>query len=155
MNLKIYICCLSLLLSLLTLAAPINAQTAGDWSAVSSLRTGTRVFVETDNGQIGSVRFQNLTGDALVLAKDGRPIAVQRGSVMQIYLQRRPSRTKRSLIGALAGAGAGALIGVVATVAGGADPLTAAGGFLIGIPAGAVIGAATAQAERGPLLYRR
>jgi len=63
---------------------------------------------------------------------------------------------KRGVIGALAGAGAGLLIGAATVAATKGDGLIAAGGFLYGIPIGAAIGVATAGGtKKGELVYSR
>lgn len=134
----------------------LNAQTPDEkWNRVTSLSSGLRLFVEHDGkkpvkGKLISSDIQTLT-----LKSDGREVVIPRDSISAIYFGKRSSRTKRGVIGALAGAGAGVLIGGIAA-ASGADPLVAAGGFLYGIPIGAVIGVATAGGMRkGNLIYSR
>lgn len=138
-------------------ASPVlNGQTPDEkWNRVTSLSSDTRLFVENDGRKPIKGRLVSATDQTLTIKADGREIAIPRAGISAIYFGKRPSRTKRGLIGALAGAGAGVLIGGIAAVAG-ADPLVAAGGFLYGIPAGAVIGVATAGGmKKGNLIYSR
>ncbi len=75
-------------------------------------------------------------------------------NIAAVYLGRRGSIAKRVIIGALAGAGAGVLVGVVYTLATKTNGLAAAAGFLYGIPAGAIIGGVSGgRTKKGSLIY--
>ena len=132
-----------------------TAQTNDRWNRLSTVGNKTRVIVEQDPGKAVKGRFARVNNEKLVLRVRGGEVDIPRDSITAVYSVRRSSRMKRGLIGALAGAGAGVGIGVAAVTLGGGDPLIAAGGFLIGIPVGAVIGAATAGSRKGELLYSR
>lgn len=121
-----------------------------DWSAVRELKPGTRVVVVERNGLETKARVSRVDDASVVLDK-GRTIA--RDSIARVYLTKRGSVLKRTLIGAAAGAGIGVAIGVGVTLATKGEGLAAAGGFLIGIPAGAAVGAATTGRKRGRLIY--
>lgn len=150
----------SLLLALIlcaAFAASAFSQTADPrWNALSTIKPGTRLVVDVDAQRSMTVKFVRADDRSLVVARDGRETELARSAVSAVHLGQRSSRMKRGLIGALAGAGAGVLIGVIATTTAKADPLTAAGGFLIGIPVGAVVGAATGgKTRKGALIYSR
>ena len=121
-----------------------------DWSAVRELKPGTRVVVVERSGAETKGRVSR-SDDAVIILDKGR--AISRDSIARVYLTKRGSILKRALIGAAAGAGIGVAIGVGVTAATKGEGLAAAGGFLIGIPAGAAVGAATTQRKRGRLIY--
>jgi hypothetical protein len=121
-----------------------------EWAAVRELKPGTRVVVVERNGSETKGRVSRAEDTALLLDK-GRTVA--RDSIARVYLTKRGSILKRALIGAAAGAGIGVAIGVGVTLATKSEGLAAAGGFLIGIPAGAAVGAATTGRKRGRLIY--
>ena len=143
----------SFFLVVLSLTSIAAAQDS--WDRLASLGQGTKVVVERSIGGRVKGRFALATADTLSVESGGRRVEIAKADVTSVHLTRRSSRVKRGLIGALAGAGAGVLVGVVAGVAGKADPLVPAGGFLIGIPAGAAIGAAMGGSKKGELVYRR
>jgi hypothetical protein len=135
----------------------LNGQSRDDqWNRLASISSGTRLVVDQDGTKALKGRFVRSTGQTLTLRTGGREIDLPRDAVSAVYRARRSSRLKRGLIGALAGAGAGLLFGAVAVAATKGDPLIGAGGVLIGIPAGAVIGAASGGGtKKGELIYSR
>jgi hypothetical protein len=147
----------SAVILLLSLAAYSSAQTGDDrWSRIAPLSPDTRLIVEHDGGKPLKARFVGSNDSTISLKVDGKILDLPKTSISAIYLARRPSRIKRAAIGALAGAGAGILIGAVAVAATKGDPLIAAGGLLIGLPAGAAVGAVTGGGtKRGALIYSR
>ncbi len=134
--------------ALLTLISGCPAQS--DWAAVRDLKPGTRVIVVERSGSETKGRISRADENVIELAGGG---SIMRDSIDRVYLTKRGSVLKRTLIGAAAGAGVGVAIGVGITAATKSDGLAAAGGFLIGIPAGAVVGAATTGRTRGRLIY--
>lgn len=134
----------------------LNAQTSDEkWNRLTLLTPGTSLFVEGDGRRPVKGKLIRATGKSLILKTNGREIELRQDNISLVYYGRRPSRLKRGLIGALAGAGTGFLIGGIAA-AGGADPLIAAGGVMVGIPAGAVVGIVTSGGMRkGELIYSR
>lgn len=146
-----------LALILFTGAPDISAQSRDDqWNRVVSLRSGTRIIVDQDGKKAVKAKFLHATEQIMTVTSGGKQIAIARSDIAAVYLGKSGSRTKSTVIGALAGAGAGVTAGVIATVAAKADPLTAAGGFLIGVPAGAVIGFFTGGGmKKGELVYSR
>lgn len=121
-----------------------------DWSALCDLGPGTRVVILERSGAETKARVSRADDTTMFLAK-GRTIA--RDSIARVYLTKRGSILKRALIGAAAGAGIGVAVGVGLTAATKSNGLAAAGGFLIGIPAGAAVGAVTVGRKRGRLIY--
>jgi hypothetical protein len=139
----------------LLLAAAVHGQTIDDkWKNVQALSEKRSVVVETKAGKTIKAKFQSTTDDVLRLLKDGRTVEFNRTDVAAVYLGRRGSIAKRAIIGALAGAGAGALVGVAYTIATKTNGLAAAAGFLYGIPAGAIIGGVSGgRTKKGTLIY--
>lgn len=135
----------------------INGQDRDDqWKKLASLSSGTRLVVDQDAKKALKGRFVRATDNELVLKSGGREVGLSREAVSAVYVGKRSSRIKRGLIGALAGAGAGFLIGGATAAATKGDGLIAAGGFLIGVPVGAAIGAATGGgSKKGELIYSR
>lgn len=121
-----------------------------DWGAVREVKSGTRVVIVERSGAETKSRVSR-ADDATVFLDKRRTIA--RDSIARVYLTKRGSILKRSLIGAAAGAGIGVAIGIGVTAATKSNGLAAASGFLIGIPVGAAVGAATAGRKRGQLIY--
>lgn len=143
-------------LAFLFLIGSANAQPRDEqWNSLGSLPSGTRLLIERDGFRPLKAKFAAADGRTLSVTSGGKPVAIPRGEISAVYLGKRSSRIKRGMIGALAGAGAGFLLGGVAAAVGKTDPLLAAGGFLIGMPVGAVIGAASGGVRRGELIYSR
>ena len=130
--------------------APVLTQ---DWSAVQSLEPGTRVYVTTKSGSEIKAKISAVSDSSAELRANGGSITIRKDEILTIHLTRRGSIVKRALIGAAAGAGIGAAVGAGVVAATKSDGLAAAGGFLYGIPIGAVIGAATTGHKRGRLIF--
>ncbi|HTH36949.1 MAG TPA: hypothetical protein VL572_03245 [Pyrinomonadaceae bacterium] len=144
-------------LFLFTFVAGVNAQSSDDrWRALNDLKPGTRIVVDQDGGRSVKAKFASSIDQKLAVMVKGKRIEIDRSTILAVYLGRKSSKVKRGLIGALAGAGAGMLIGAATVAATKGDGLIAAGGFLYGIPIGAAIGVATAGGtKKGELLYSR
>jgi hypothetical protein len=144
-------------LFLFTFAAGVNAQSSDDrWRGLNDLKPGTRLVIDQDGAASLKVKFANSTDQSIAVTAKGKRIDIDRSTITAIYLGRKSSKVKRGLIGALAGAGAGLLVGAVAVAATKESPLIGAGTFLYGIPIGAAIGVATAGGtKKGELLYNR
>ena len=140
---------------LLALSSAGFAQSVGSWGNLAVLSPGIGLVVEGDGGKTVKGKFSRATVSSLFLLKDRREIEIRREEVSAVYFTRKSSRAKRAVVGGLAGAGAGLLIGVVTVAATKGDPLIGAGGVLFGIPAGAAIGAVTGGTRKGELVYRR
>ena len=145
-----YIRSLLLSVALLFIVAPICGQ---NWSAVTRLKPGTRIYLVTRNGDEMKGKVVSVSDRAVDLRVNRRNLSVVKDNILTIHLARRDSPLKRALIGAAAGAGIGVVMGVGVTAATKSDGLAAAAGFLYGIPVGAVVGAATAGHKRGKLIH--
>jgi hypothetical protein len=145
-----YIRSLLLAVVLLFIVAPVCGQ---DWSAVTRLRSGTRVYLNARGADELKGKVVSVSGKAVELRVNGGVVAVAKDNVLTIHLARRGPRLKRAVIGAAAGAGIGAGVGAGVVAATKSDGLAAAAGFLFGIPVGAVVGAVTAGHKRGELIY--
>ena len=141
----------------LTFASSVLAQSSDDrWRGLADLKPGTRIVIDQDGREPFKARFASSTDQTLSVTSKGNRVDIDRGTISALFLGRKGSKTKRGLIGALAGAGAGLLFGAVTVAATKGDPLIGAGGVLIGIPVGAAIGVATAGGtKKGDLLYSR
>lgn len=134
-------------------ASGIAQSPDGDWQRVNALKPGSTISVETKSGESFRAKYRGLTADSLSIKRNGKTMSIAKNDIGRVYRSRKRSRLGRALIGAAAGAGIGTGIGVIAAVAT-KEPLTAAAGFLFGIPVGAVIGAATGGGHyQGELLY--
>ena len=138
-------------------ASDISAQSSDDrWRGLNDLKPGTRIVVDQDGGKPLKAKFASSTDQHLSVMVKGKRVEIGRSTISAVYLGRRSSKLKRGLIGALAGAGAGMLIGAATVAATKGDGLIAAGGFLYGIPIGAAIGVATAGGtKKGEMIYSR
>jgi len=140
------------LLAAAFLCISVNAQT-DDWDRLNSIRTGSSVIVGLRNGQNLRGKLRGVSADRLDLSTGGKVVAIPKADVKSVHRAKRGSMIGRALIGAAAGAGIG-LGGGAILVAASKDPLAGVAGILIGVPAGAVIGAATTgKGKRGELLY--
>ena len=144
-------------LFLFSLFVDVRAQTSDErWRGLADLKPGTRIVVDQDGRGPLRVKFAGAADQTLAVMSEGKRVEIDRSAIAAVYLGRKSSKTKRGLIGGLAGAGAGLLISAVAVAATKGDPLIGAGGVLIGIPVGAAIGVATAGGtKKGELLYTR
>ena len=142
----------SLLISTFVLffVAPGFAQ---DWTSVTGLKSGTRIYLSQKNSQEYKGKVVAVSDSSIEVRVGGRSISIARGDVLTIHLARRGSILKRALIGAAAGAGIGFGIGAGVVAATKSDGLAASGGFLYGIPIGAVVGAITTGHKKGRLIY--
>lgn len=133
----------------------VCGQGQDGWDEVVKIRSGTRLYVTTQDEREHVAKLVQADGNKLVLkASGGRTIELPQNSIRTIHRARKGSVLKRALIGAAAGAGIGVGIGVLATAVRKSNGLEAAGGFLIGIPVGAAVGAATTSTKRGALIYK-
>ena len=146
-----------LLIAIGGITSDLNAQAGTDrWNDLRSLKEGTRLVVDYDGQPALKAKFSGATDQSLAVMSKGKRVEITRDQISAVYLGRKSSKLKRGLIGGLAGAGAGLLVGAATIAATKGDPLIAAGGFLYGIPIGAAIGVATAGGtKKGDLLYSR
>lgn len=160
MKLKFFAALFAFVSSALIAASPASAQIEQKpWANVEAVKINSALIVETKTGAAVKGRVASVTPTTLNLSNDGRAFALERADIARVYRAKKSSRLKRALIGAGIGLGIGVGISVVSVLTGldGDDPLGAGAGFiygvLVGVPAGAVIGAATAKSSKGVLLY--
>lgn len=135
-------------------ASTSSAQaSANDWSALESLKSGSKVIVLTKSGRELNGKLLKTSSTGIEVKSGSTATAITRDDVQTVHRSRRGSMLKRALIGAAAGAGIGVAVGGIVAVATKSNGLAAAGGFLYGIPIGAVVGAATTGRKRGELIY--
>ena len=129
------------------------------WENVEAVKIKSALIVETKAGETVKGKVTSVTTTTLNLSNDGQAFALERDDIVRVYREKKSGRLRRALIGAGIGLGIGTGVSVayVLTKKDG-DPLAAGAGFiygvLVGIPAGAVIGAATGgKSRKGVLLY--
>jgi hypothetical protein len=133
----------SLLLPLVAPAQNPSAQT-GEWSALGTLATGSKLAVKLKSGKSFEGKLSSVTDAALSLSVKSKPVELKREDVLSVYQIRGHSATKATLIGAGVGAGAGAVVGLAGS--GGDDSFNkldkavTAGLTVLGAGAGALTG---------------
>ena len=137
-------------------SSALGQRPISNWANVESLKTRTRIVVESRDGTMLTGRVAIVTPDTLMLTRDGGQSVLARDNVETVHLGRRSSVFKRAFVGAGGGALIGLGAGTIATLATGEGKgLLAAQGLLYGIPAGAVIGSVTGgKLKPGRLIYR-
>lgn len=155
MNIRAFATLFVLAIIMLITSITTPAQTSiGDWRTIENIGRKTNLIVETKTGGTIKGKVSSVTSATLNLSSGGKTIALERSNIAKIYKTKKSSRLKRALIGAGIGAAVGVGIGVVYTVATKTNGLAAAGGFLYGLPAGAIIGGLTGgKSRRGALIY--
>ena len=145
---------------MLIVASSASAQTEQKpWENVEAVKIKSALIVETKAGATVKGKVTSVTATTLNLSSGGRAFALERDDITRGYRETKSGRLKRALIGAGIGLGIGTGISVVYVLTQkDGDPLAAGAGFiygvLVGIPAGAVIGAATGgKSRKGVLLY--
>jgi hypothetical protein len=133
----------SLLLPSVALAQDPSATT-GDWSALNSVTSGSKLVVKLKNGDSVEGKLSGVSDTALSLSVKNKPVEVKRDDVLSVYQIRKGSARKATLIGLGAGAGAGAVIGVAGSSKHDSfdkiDQAVTAGLTVIGAGVGAVTG---------------
>jgi hypothetical protein len=136
------------LLASLILPAGASAQSAsaqsGDWAALNSIATGSKLVVKLRDGKSVEGKLSGVSDAALSLSVKNRPTDLKREDVQSVYRIKGKSATKATLIGTGVGAGAGAAIGAAASSGddnfGKFDQAATAGLTVIGAGVGALTG---------------
>ena len=104
------------LLTSLVLTPVASAQSApsGDWAAINSVTTGSKLVVKLKDGKTIEGKLSGVSDAALSLSVKNRPTDLKREDVQSVYRIEGKSATKATLIGTGVGAGAGAAIGAAA-----------------------------------------
>ena len=133
----------SLLLPSVT-SARNNGAPNGDWSALNTVGSGSKLVVKLKTGKSVEGRLSSVSDSALSLSVKGKPVDLKREDVQSVYQFTQKSATKATLIGMGVGAGTGAVIGLAGS--GGNDSFdkldhaVTAGLTVVGAGAGALTG---------------
>jgi hypothetical protein len=104
------------LLASLILPAGASAQSttapSGDWAALNSVTTGSKLVVKLRDGKSVEGKLSGVSDAALSLSVKSKPVDLKREDVQSVYRIEGKSATKATLIGMGVGAGAGAAIGL-------------------------------------------
>src|SRR5215203_3047831 len=112
----------------IALAASLSAQSSDDrWRGLNDLEPETRIVIDQDGSKPLKAKFASSTDQNLAVMSKGKRVEIDRSTISAVYLGRKSSKVKRGVIGALAGAGAGLLIGAATVAATKGDGLIAAG----------------------------
>jgi small nuclear ribonucleoprotein (snRNP)-like protein len=134
------------LLASLILPAGASAQSAqsGDWAALNSITTGSKLVVKLRDGKSVEGKLSGVSDAALSLNVKSKPVDLRREDVQSVYRIEGKSATKATLIGLGVGAGAGAAIGAAASSGddnfGKFDQVATAGLTVVGAGVGALTG---------------
>lgn len=88
-----------------------RSASTGDWSALSAVGTGSKLYVKLKDGKTVEGKMSGVSDTALTLSVKGKPTELKREDVQSVYGTGKHSATKATLIGMAVGAGAGAAIG--------------------------------------------
>ena len=101
------------LLASLILPAGASAQSApsGDWAALNSIITGSKLVVKLKDGKSVEGKLSGVSDAALSLTVKNKPTDLRREDIQSVHRIEGKSATKATLIGTGVGAGAGAAIG--------------------------------------------
>lgn len=128
-----------------------NQTVRGDWSAVRSIATGTKVSVSTKDGRTFEGKLAAVSDASISVEHNGKPDSIARADVKKVYRSDSGSMAKSIAIWAGIGAGAGAGTGVAVLGATGGSDDTAgvlAPFIAVGAGIGAAVGAAIGHGKR-------
>ena len=149
---------LSLLLIASMLMSPVvSAQTAtGDWSALKSVATGSKLSVKLRTGKTVEGRLTGVSDDALSLTVGGRPAELKAVEVLRVHRVGGSSAKKGALVGLAVGGGAGLAVGLAGSSVDDSfnelDAPITAGLTVLGAGAGALVGYAVGRSRRKRVL---
>lgn len=133
----------ALLLPSVAIAQNASAST-GDWSALNSVASGSKLVVKLKDGKSVEGKLSSVSDAALSLSVKNKPVDLKREDVQSVYRVGKNSATKATLIGMGVGAGAGAAIGAAADSTSdgfeGIDHAVTAGLTVVGAGIGALTG---------------
>ncbi len=135
----------SILLPSIVLAAQNSAATTGDWSAVKTVTSGTKLSVKLKNGKTVAGKLSSVSDAALTLSVKNSIEDLKREDILSVHQVTKKSATKATLIGMGVGAGAGAAIGAAGAASSDngfekIDNAVTAGLTVVGAGVGAVTG---------------
>lgn len=140
----------AMLLTHVPLAFAQQSTSLNNWSAVQQLSTNERLVVKQKSGKELKGLMIEATDTTLTIDRDGKPIAIARADVRQVYvIEGKAAKGKWALIGAGIGAGAGTGIGYAKYSPNSDDSeIYIAMGLLIGAGTGALGGLLLGQTKR-------
>jgi hypothetical protein len=94
-----------------SVASAQNSSASGDWAALNTVTSGSKLAVKTKDGRSFEGRLSGVTDSALSLSVKDKPVELRREDVQSVYRVGKNSATKATLIGMGVGAGVGALTG--------------------------------------------
>lgn len=154
MKIKAFALFFVLAITLITSLTTMAQTSIQDWKTIENIGRKTNLIVETKTGATVKGKISSVTSTALNLSSRGKTIVLERSEIARVYRTKKSSRLKGILIGAGIGAGIGFGLGGVYAIATKTNGLAAAGGFLYGLPVGAVIGGLTGgKSRKGILIY--
>jgi hypothetical protein len=124
-----------------------------DWQAVKTLPAGARVAATLRGGERVKGAFESATDAALAISRGGYSREIARQDVSRLYRVGRGSRGKRIAIGAAVGGGIGTALGAAAYSKGDFVKAVIPGMALIGAGAGALIGLLAGMRHTSVLIY--
>jgi len=107
---------LSMLLAITLLYTPAavarQSVVAGEWTSVQAVPAGDELVIKLKGGQSVRGRLTGVTDDVLSVTRKNRGETFGRADISEVYhVRRKAAKAKYALIGAGAGAAAGALAG--------------------------------------------
>jgi hypothetical protein len=100
----------SILLVISLLSGQASAE-AADWAAVQAIKAGEHIQVNLVTGKKLKGVLEHVTSDSVFVQIDGKTMEVSKKEISSLYLKKKGSWRKSTLIGAAAGAAAGGAIG--------------------------------------------
>jgi len=118
------------------------AGDASDWKNVSQLQAGEKIRVVRENMKTVNGRFESFTEDSITVRQESATVVVPKGEVVRVSITSRSHRLRNLALGAVAGAGAGVLLGHLGTQRwnGGREGVLVASA-LVGLGCGTAVGA--------------
>lgn len=127
-----------------SLALAQNSSVDSDWSRLSTVAAGSKLWVKLKNGESFEGKLTSVSDTGLSLSVKNKPVDLKRDDVFTVHQSKRKSATKATLIGLAVGAGTGAAIGAAGSSRHDSfdklDHAVTAGLTVIGAGAGALTG---------------
>ncbi|HVX66353.1 MAG TPA: hypothetical protein VHA11_07120 [Bryobacteraceae bacterium] len=124
-----------------------------DWQAVKSLLAGASVVATLRGGERVKGSFETATDEAVTIARSGVPRQIARADVVRLHQRVAASKARRIAIGAAVGGGIGLATGGVLYSKGDFEKTVISGMALIGAGAGALIGLVASMKRTSVLVY--
>jgi hypothetical protein len=111
---------LALLAAILSSTVRLSAQetkdaASSDWSRLNAVTSGSKLTIKLKNGQSIDGKLTGVSDTSLTLSVKHKSVDLNRQDVLSVFLVKKKSAAKATLIGLGVGAGAGAAVGVAGT----------------------------------------